>query len=254
MASRHDAAYYGSWARVWYSLRRWIPPLARAPSIGSVSAAPAPPPDPMSAPPFRVALARAFDRLSAARLAAAAHPSRHLLPSSCPVPVLHTPILDGPVQQPATSPPRRPTVPILYPPSSFDSGALPHAFQTSIAALVSNTQLSPPLRLSHTPTGRARMLDGSSPSGPAAWLQRVPHPPDGASGCPPDMPPSPFAFFQPLDYAAALAPRPLGLPPRPPWRAFLHPLCVCWTSCPPWPGWSALCTVSAWHPSPYHRP
>ena len=150
MASRHDAAYYGSWARVWYSLRRWIPPLARAPSIGSVSAAPAPPPDPMSAPPFRVALARAFDRLSAARLAAEAHPSRHLLPSSCPVPVLHTPILDGPVQQPATSPPRRPTVPILYPPSSFDSGALPHAFQTSIAALVSNTQLSPPLRLSHT--------------------------------------------------------------------------------------------------------
>ena len=89
--------------------------LARAPSIGSVSAAPAPPPDPMSAPPFRVALARAFDRLSAARLAAEAHPSRHLLPSSCPVPVLHTPILDGPVQQPATSPPRRPTVPILTP-------------------------------------------------------------------------------------------------------------------------------------------
>lgn len=29
----------------------------------------------------RVALARAFDRLSAARLAAEAHPSRHLLPS-----------------------------------------------------------------------------------------------------------------------------------------------------------------------------
>ena len=211
MASRHDAAYYGSWARVWYSLRRWIPPLARAPSIGSVSAAPAPPPDPMSAPPFRVALARAFDRLSAARLAAEAHPSRHLLPSSCPAPVLHTPILDGPVQQPATSPPRRPTVPILYPPSSFDSGALPHALQASIAALVSRDFLH--LYASATPTGRARMLDGSSPSGPAAWLQRVPHPPDGASGRPPDMPPSPFAFFQPLDYAAALALDLLVCPP-----------------------------------------
>ena len=50
-------------------------------------------------------------------------------------------------------------------------------------------------------------------AGPAAWLQRVPHPPDGASGRPPDMPPSPFAFFQPLDYAAALALNLLVCPP-----------------------------------------
>ena len=75
-----------------------------------------------------------------------------------------------------------------------------------------------PLRLSHTRTGRARMLrEGSSPSAPVAWLQRVPHPPDGASGRPPCMPSSPFVRLLPatrfLDYAAALALDLLVCPP-----------------------------------------
>ena len=103
------------------------------------------------------------------------------------------------------------------------------------------------VRLSRTSAASSARRDVTAPLHFFLSLRTFPpHPPDGASGRPPDMPPSPFAFFQPLDYAAGSSrPRPPGLPPRPPWRSFLHPLCVCWTSCPPWPGWSALCAVSA---------
>ena len=61
---------------------------------------------------------------------------------------------------------------------------------------------------SATPTGRARLLDGSARPGPHAWLRRVPAP------APPGAMRSPFfAFLRPSDFPVALALDLLLLPP-----------------------------------------
>ena len=107
---------------------------------------------------------------------------------------------------------------------------------SSHATSSASTATPQPHPLAHcgTATGRARMLDGGSPYlAPllGCWLQHVSHPPDGASGRPPDMPSSPFAFFQLLDYSAALALNLLVCPPALRGERCMHPLCVRWTSC-----------------------
>lgn len=203
-ASYHDVSYYGSFSRVWYYICTWVPFLA---SVASLD----PSRDHRDAidPSFRSSLISTYDRIAACCTVTATHPYRTALPPQPPSPHLYHQLLDGPIIAPiqhlGTPPPDdEPTSSavssrVIFPLDSFSLRALPLAQRAASDALADTEFID--LYSSSTPAGRARLLDGSTPSGPAAWLQRVPSS-------------ARFRFHLPVDYVTALSLDILLCPPH----------------------------------------
>ena len=174
LAAHCDAAWYGSWAAVWRSLRGWLPTLReRSLVLGDAQLE------------FRSSLALAFDRVSATLDAVRGHAHVDLLPTGFHLPVIHTALVDG--RSPAAAPPgdddddddddeeTHPTM--LYDLATLDTTTHPHASRAVSAIVDAHEFLD--LYQHADPVGRARLLEASTPRGPSTWLRRVPR----APGC-----------------------------------------------------------------------
>ena len=92
LAAHCDAAWYGSWAAVWRSLRGWLPTLReRSLVLGGAQLE------------FRSSLALAFGRVSTTLDAVRDHAHVDMLPTGFHLPVIHTALVDG--RSPAAAPP-----------------------------------------------------------------------------------------------------------------------------------------------------
>ena len=204
-AAHCDAAWYGSWAAVWRSLRGWLPTLReRSLVLGDAQLE------------FRSSLALAFGRVSATLDAVRGHAHVDMLPTGFHLPVIHTALVDG--RSPAAPPSGgdddddddEETHPsMLYDLDTLDSTTHPHASR-AISAIVDAHEFLD-LYQHADPVGRARLLDGSTPRGPSSWLRRVPRAPAYSDGR------GIFEFHHPTDYPIALA---TDLQVRPPGSDF----------------------------------
>ena len=136
------------------------------------------------------------------------HAHQDLLPENSHFPQLHSRLDDGRLS-PATVPlggaPRLDFDDSFDEPSfifdldSLDSACHPHAHRAASAVVESLAFLSLYDALHTTPTGRARLLDGSNSRGPFSWLRRLPIPTLDACETPF------FAFTNPEHFPIALA-------------------------------------------------
>ena len=197
-ASNHDVAYYGSFAAVWHYIRSWVVPLKdrnlahRAAGCGA----------------YQHHIFHAFGRIMTSFTQVGLHPDQDLLPINSHFPQLHSRLDDGRLS-PATVPlggaPRQDTDDSLDSPSflydldSLDSTCHPHAQRAASAVVESHAFFSLLDDQRTTPTGRARLLDGSNARGPFSWLRRLPIPTSDANDTPF------FAFENPDHFPIALA-------------------------------------------------
>ena len=194
--SFHDSAYYGSWGAVWHHLHQWLPPLRHF-DLARRGGADRP-------LPFQASLAAAWDRLAEAHRLVSLRADRDtLLPQGADFPRLYSRLDDGrltPASAPLGAAPAADDEDgpggssVLHDLDSFELTALPHAQRAASAVVCSFEFLS--LYDSATPTGRARLLDGSVSRGPHSWLRRVPLDPLSSEY---------FSFHQSEDFATALA-------------------------------------------------
>ena len=143
-------------------------------------------------------------------------PNRDLLPINSQFPQLHSRLDDGRLS-PASVPLGAAAIrdlddsfdspSFIYDLDSLDTTCHPHAQRAASAVVVSRAFLVLLNDPDTTPTGRARLLDGSNAKGPFTWLRRLPVP----SGDPCDTPF--FAFQIPDHFPVALALDLLLLPP-----------------------------------------
>ena len=218
-ASYHDAAFYGSFAAVWHYMRAWIPALYgrqlahRGPDDGFA---------------YQRHVADAFDRLVTAHRAVSLRPDHtDLLPAEARFPAVHSRLDDGRLS-PATIPLGQVAADhfdddltdsplFLFDLDCLDVACHPHAQRAASAVVASYGFLSLYSHLTTTPTGRARMLDGSVSRGPFSFWRRLPD-------TDPHLPHSPFfAFTNPEHFPVALAIDLLIPPPVPLTHTHTHP-------------------------------
>ena len=220
-ASHHDVAYYGSMAAVWHYIRSWVHPL-----LGRQLAH-----RPAGCGAYQNHIFHAFDRIMTSFTAVGLHAHQDLLPINSHFPQLHSRLDDGRLS-PATVPlggaPRLDFDDSFDSPSfifdldSFDSACHPHAHRAASAVVESLAFLSLYDDLHTTPTGRARLLDGSNSRGPFSWLRRLPIPTLDACETPF------FAFTNPEHFPIALA-LDLLLPPPTQGRGLITACSACAT-------------------------
>ena len=221
-ASYHDAAFYGSFAAVWHYMRTWIPAL-RGRQLAHRG--------PGDVLPYQRHVAEAWDRLASAHRTVSLQPGHaDLLPADACFPDLHSRLDDGRLS-PATAPLGQGAAgqfdddPADSPAYLFDLDCLdvachPHAQRAASAVVASLGFLSLYNRPTTTPTGRARMLDGSISRGPFSFWRRVP---DLNAHLPHDPF---FAFTNPEHFPVALALDLLIPPPVPLTHTVCFFLCV----------------------------
>ena len=202
-ASHHDVAYYGSMAAVWHYIRAWVVPLQ-----GRCLAH-----RPAGCGAYQNHIADTFDRLMISFREVGLAPNRDLLPINSQFPQLHSRLDDGRLS-PASVPLGAVAIrglddsaddpSFIYDLDSLDATCHPHAQRAASAVVVSRAFLVLLNDPDTTPTGRARLLDGSNAKGPFTWLRRLP-----------DVPcDTPFFAFQiPDHFPVALALDLLLLPP-----------------------------------------
>ena len=205
-AAHSDAAWYGSWGAIWRPLRGWIPTLAHISLAHTGDGAQL---------EFRSSLASAFDRICASLAAVRAHEHVAMLPTGYVLPDIHTALIDGSSQDTVgfdddaaeadADASGQPQPHMLYDLDTLDSTTHPHASR-AVSAIV-DAQEFLDLYQHADATGRARLLDGSTPRGPSSWLRRIPSAPaySTARGT--------FEFHHPADYPIALATDLLVRPP-----------------------------------------
>ena len=226
-ASYHDAAFYGSFAAVWHYMRTWIPAL-RGRQLAHRG--------PDDVLPYQRHVAEAWDRLASAHRAVSLQPGHaDLLPADARFPDLHSRLDDGRLS-PATAPLGQGAAgqfdddPADSPAYLFDLDCLdvachPHAQRAASAVVASLGFLSLYNRPTTTPTGRARMLDGSVSRGPFSFWRRIPD-------LNAHLPHNPFfAFTNPEHFPVALALDLLIPPPVPLTHTHSHPATISSTVC-----------------------
>ena len=210
-ASYHDAAYYGSFGAVWHYMRAWIPAL-RGRQLAHIG--------PGEGFPYQRHVRDAFDRICRAHTAVGLNPQHDaLLPADARFPQMHSRLDDGRLSA-ATAPlgqaAGRPfddaagdSPSLLFDLDCLDAACHPHAQRAAAAVVASRAFLSLYHSPSTTPTGRARLLDGSVARGPFSFWRRLSDPD-------PSLPHDPFfAFADPAHFPVALAFDLLLRPPVP---------------------------------------
>ena len=210
LAALHDACFFGSLAAVWHYVRAWAPRRCRLHGRRLDQDSP----HHRRPLPYQEHARAAHRRLRAAHAWVAGHPDFLRLPPGR-FPVLFSELDDGslpPASQPLghALPPGAAadgdvpaSTPLIRPDlDACDRACPPHAQRAASAVVQSRDFLRLYSASATTPTGRARMIDGSVPRGPASFWRRVPTmpPPDTAS-----TPVPLFAFARPDDFPAALA-------------------------------------------------
>ncbi len=210
-ASFHDAAFYGAFAAVWHYMRSWIPAL-RGRQLAHTGAG--------EGFPYQQHVATAFDRIHRAHTAVGLDPQRDsLLPADARFPELHTGLDDGgfsaatvPLGHTAgglASDDADDSPSLLFDLDCLDVACHPHAQRAASAVVASRSFLALYHSRDTTPTGRARLLDGSVSRGPFSFWRRLPD-------TDPSLPHEPFfAFADPEHFPIALALDVLLRPPVP---------------------------------------
>ena len=205
-ASHHDCAYYGSFAAVWHYMRAWVAPLhgLQLAQLGHGR--------------HLTAVQQAWARIAAAHAAVDARADRDtLLPADARFPRIYSRFDDGRLSPasvvlggaPGDDDDGPTSAHVLYDLDACDQTCHLHASMAASTVVSSHSFLALYDSNATTPTGRARLLDGSIARGPFSFWRRVPvaHAPDGART-------SLFSFAEePAAFPVALAIDPLLLPP-----------------------------------------
>jgi hypothetical protein len=158
----------------------------------------------------------AFERLMTSYRDVGLDLDKDLLPVDSQFPQLHSHLDDGRLS-PATVPlgaadhndfdASHDSPSFIYDLDCLDATCHPNAQRAASAVVASRAFLTLLNDPTTTPTGRARLLDGSVPKGPSTWLRRIPIPSNDALHTPL------FAFQVPQHFPIALALDLLLLPP-----------------------------------------